>query len=168
MVIPAIPLVKRTDQPRQGGQQYQGPGLMASQKYPPIDRTIAPLRAAKARTFRLDGRIEIVDWTKEQILECHEARLKGQQVVHHRFCPRMMALKEIRHYQKFTGFLIRKLPFQRLVWEITNDVAQEMRFQSSVLLVLQEAAEAYLMGLFENTNLCIIHARCVTILPKDI
>ena len=94
-VTPAIPLVKRTDQPRQGGQQYQGPCLMAGQKYPPIDRTIAPLRAAKARIFRLDGRIEIVDWTKEQILECHEARLKGQWVVHHRFHPGMMALKEI-------------------------------------------------------------------------
>ena len=126
MVTPAIPLVKRTDQPRQGGQQYQGPCLMAGQRYPPIDRTIAPLRVAKARTFRLDGRIKIVDWMKKQILECHEARLKGQQVVHHRFHPKMMALKEIRHYQKFMGFLIRKLPFQRLVWEIAIDVAQEM------------------------------------------
>ena len=77
MVTPAIPLVKRTNQPRQGGQQYQGPCLMASQRYPPIDRTIAPLRVAKARTFRLDGSIDIVDWTKKQILECHEARLKG-------------------------------------------------------------------------------------------
>ena len=95
MATPAIPLVKRTTQPRQGGQQYQGPCLMAGQKYPPIDRTIAPLRVAKARAFRTDGRIEIVDWMKKQILECHEARLKGQQVVHPRFHPRMMALKEI-------------------------------------------------------------------------
>ena len=68
---------------------------MAGQRYPPIDRTIAPLRVAKARTFRTDGRIEIVDWTKKRILECHEAILKGQQVVHRRFCPGMMALKEI-------------------------------------------------------------------------
>ena len=168
MATPAIPLVKRTHQPRQGGQQYQGPCLMAGQRYPPIDRTITPLRVAKARMFRPDGRIEIVDWTKEQILECHKARLKGQRVVHRRFRPRMMALKEIRHYQKFTGFLIRKLPFQRLVREITIDVAQEMRFQSLALLALQEAAEAYLVGLFEDTNLCAIHARLVTILPKDI
>ena len=167
-VTPAIPLVKRTNQPRQGGQQYQGPCLMAGQKYPPIDRTIAPLRVAKARAFRMDGRIKIVDWTKKQILECHEARLKGQQVVHHRFRPGMMALKEIRHYQKFIGFLIRKLPFQRLVQEIAIEVAQEMQFQSSALLALQEAAEAYLMGLFEDTNLCAIHARRVTILPKNI
>ena len=94
-VTPAIPLVKRSDQLRQGGQQYKGPCLMAGQRYPPIDRTIAPLRVAKARTFRTDGRIKIVDWMKKQILECHEARLKGQQVVHHRFHPGMMALKEI-------------------------------------------------------------------------
>ena len=167
-MTPAFPLVARTDQPRKGELQYQGPCLMAGQKYPAVDRTIAPLRVAKARKFREDGRIQIVDWMKKQILECHEARLKGQQVVNRRFCPRMMALKEIRHYQKFTGFLIRKLPFQRLVREITIEVAQEMRFQSSVLLVLQEAAKAYLMGLFEDTNLCAIHARQVTILPKDI
>ena len=64
------------------------------------------------------------------------------------------------------GFLIRKLPFQRLVREIAVKVAQEMRFQSSVLLALQEAAEAYLVGLFEDTNLYAIHARCVTIMPR--
>ena len=92
---PAFLMVKRTDQPRQGGLQYQGPCLMASQRYPHIDRTIAPLRVAKARLFRVDGRIKIVEWRKKQILECHEARLKWQQVVHHRFRPGIMALKEI-------------------------------------------------------------------------
>ena len=80
----------------------------------------------------------------------------------------MMALKEIQHYQKFTGFLIRKLPFQRLVREIAVKVAQEMQFQSWALLVLQEAAKVYLVGLFEDTNLCAIHARHVTIMLKDI
>ena len=102
-VTPAILLVKRTDQPRQGGQQSRGPCLMAGQRYPPIDRTIAPLRVARARMFRSDGRIEIMDWMEEQIMDCQEARLKGQQVLHWRFHPGMMALKEIRHYQKFTG-----------------------------------------------------------------
>ena len=142
--------------------------MMAGQKYPHIDRTIAPLRAAKIRAFRVDGRIEILDGMKKQILECHEVRLKGQQVVHRRFCPGMMALKEIRHYQKFMGLLIRKLPFQRLVRELTAEVAHEVQFQSSALLALQEAAEVYLIGLFEDTNLCAIHARHVTILPRDI
>ena len=141
---------------------------MAGQRYPPIDRTIPPLRVVKAQIFKPDGRIEIVDWMEEQVRDCHNARMKGWQVLHQRYHPGMMALKEIRHYQKFTGFLIRKLPFQRLVREITVEVAQEMRFQSSALLALQEAAEAYLVGLFEDTNLCAIHARQVTIMPKDI
>ena len=164
----ALPLVKKTDQPRLGGLQYQGPCLMAGQRYPPIDRTIASLRVAKARTFKPDGRIEIVDWTEEQVRDCHNARMKRRQVLHRRYHPGMMALKEIRHYQKFTGFLIRKFPFQRLVREIAVEVAQEIRFQSLALLALQEPAEAYLMGLFEDTNLCPIHARRVTIMPKDI
>ena len=141
---------------------------MAGQRYPPINRTIAPLRVAKARTFKPNGRIEIMDWTEEQVRDCHNARMKGWQVLHLRYRPGMMALKEIQHYQKFTGFLIRKLPFQRLVREITVKVAQEMRFQSLVLLALQEAAKAYLVGLFEDTNLCATHARRVTIMPKDI
>ena len=81
MATPAIPLVKKTDQPRLGGLQYQGPCLMAGQRYPPIDRTIAPLRVVKARTFKLDGRIEIVDWTEEQVRDCHNARMKRQQVL---------------------------------------------------------------------------------------
>ncbi|RWW28394.1 hypothetical protein GW17_00007141 [Ensete ventricosum] len=69
---------------------------------------------------------------------------------------------EIRKYQKSTELLIRKLPFQRLVREIAQD------FKSHAVLALQEAAEAYLVGLFEDTNLCAIHAKRVTIMPKDI
>ena len=103
-----------------------------------------------------------------QVIDCHNARMEGQQVLHWRYHPGMMSLKEIQHYQKFTGFLIKMLPFQRLVREIAVEVAQEMWFQSSALLALQEAAEAYLVGLFEDTNLCAMHARHVTIMPKDI
>jgi histone H3 len=78
------------------------------------------------------------------------------------------ALREIRKYQKSTELLIRKLPFQRLVREIAQDFKTDLRFQSSAVLALQEAAEAYLVGLFEDTNLCAIHAKRVTIMPKDI
>ena len=92
---PAILLVRKTDQPRLGGLQYHGPYLMAGQRYPPIDRTIIPLRVAKAQKFRPDGRIEIVDWTEEQVMDCHNARMKGRQVLHRRYRPGMMALKEI-------------------------------------------------------------------------
>ena len=63
--------------------------------------------------------------------------------------------------------LIRKLPFQRLVREIANDFKTDLRFQSSAVLALQEAAEAYLTGLFEDTQLCAIHAKRVTIMQKD-
>nr|CAD1835413.1 unnamed protein product [Ananas comosus var. bracteatus] len=66
------------------------------------------------------------------------------------------------------GAAHRKLPFQRLVREIAQDFKTDLRFQSHAVLALQEAAEAYLVGLFEDTNLCAIHAKRVTIMPKDI
>ncbi|PHT65222.1 histone H3.2 [Capsicum annuum] len=86
----------------------------------------------------------------------------------HRFRPGTVALREIRKYQKSTELLIRKLPFQRLVREIAQDFKTDLRFQSSAVAALQEAAEAYLVGVFEDTNLCAIHAKRVTIMPKDI
>ncbi|ELK30961.1 Histone H3.3 [Myotis davidii] len=115
----------------------------------------------------------------------------------HRYRPGTVALREIRRYQKSTELLIRKLPFQRLVREIAQDFKTDLRFQSAAigalqvrrgprrgrgsrlvsrfpqsLIVrscpLQEASEAYLVGLFEDTNLCAIHAKRVTIMPKDI
>jgi len=86
----------------------------------------------------------------------------------HRYRPGTVALREIRKYQKSTELLIRKLPFQRLVREIAQDFKTDLKFQSQAVLALQEAAEAYLVGLFEDTNLCAIHAKRVTIMPKDI
>ena len=73
-----------------------------------------------------------------------------------------------RKYQKSNELLVRKLPFQCLVREIAQDFKTDLRFQSHAILALQEAAEAYLVGLFEDTNLCAIHAKRVTIMPKDI
>ncbi|QRW26889.1 Core histone H2A/H2B/H3/H4 [Rhizoctonia solani] len=86
----------------------------------------------------------------------------------HRFRPGTVALREIRRYQKSTELLIRKLPFQRLVREIAQDFKTDLRFQSSAVLALQEASEAYLVSLFEDTNLAAIHAKRVTIQPKDL
>ncbi|XP_060046780.1 histone H3.1-like [Erinaceus europaeus] len=86
----------------------------------------------------------------------------------HRYRPGTVALREIRRYQKSTELLIRKLPFQRLVREIAQDFKTDLRFQSSAVMTLQEACEAYLVGLFEDTNLCAIHAKRVTIMPKDV
>ena len=86
----------------------------------------------------------------------------------HRYRPGTVALREIRRYQKSTDLLIRKLPFQRLVREIAAEFKDDLRFQNSAILALQEAAESYLVSLFEDTNLCAIHAKRVTIQPKDI
>ncbi len=88
----------------------------------------------------------------------------------HRYRPGTVALREIRKYQKSTELLIRKLPFQRLVREIAAGMPTgpiELRFQSTAILALQEAGEAYLVGLFEDTNLCAIHAKRKTIMTKD-
>ena len=86
----------------------------------------------------------------------------------HRYRPGTLALREIRHYQKKTNLLIKRTPFARLVREIAQGFMQELRFQNSAIGALQEAAEAYLVGLFEDTNLCAIHAKRITIMPKDI
>ena len=85
----------------------------------------------------------------------------------HRYRPGTVALREIRKYQKSTELLIRKLPFQRLVREVAQDFKNDLRFQGSAVMALQEAAEAYLVSLFEDTNLRAIHAKRVTIMPRD-
>ena len=85
-----------------------------------------------------------------------------------RYKPGTVALREIHRYQKTTELLIRKLPFNRLVREIAQDFKTDLRFQAAAIGALQEVAEAYLVGLFDDTNLCAIHAKRVTIMPKDI
>lgn len=77
-------------------------------------------------------------------------------------------MREIRKYQKSTELLLRKLPFQGVVREIAQEYKSDLRFQKAALLALQEAAEAYLIGLFEDSNLCAIHAKRITIMPKDV
>lgn len=88
----------------------------------------------------------------------------------HRFRPGTVALREIRRYQKSTELLLRKAPFQRLVREVMRDYSRndDLRIQGSALSALQEAAETYLVGLFDDSNLLAIHCKRVTIMPKDI
>ncbi|GJQ09636.1 hypothetical protein GpartN1_g1427.t1 [Galdieria partita] len=85
----------------------------------------------------------------------------------HRYRPGTRALMEIRKFQKSTELLIRKLPFARLVKEITQHYHHELRWQVEAVLALQTSAEDYLVGLLEDANLCAIHAKRVTIMPKD-
>ena len=101
---------------------------------------------------------------------------KGGVKKRYRYRPGTVALKQIRQYQKSTELLIRKLPFQRFFVReiacdqdvITSPLCGKVRFQSAAIMALQEASEAYLVGLFEDSNLCAIHAKRVTIMPKDI
>ena len=76
-----------------------------------------------------------------------------------RYRPGSLALQEVQHYQERTNLLIHKLPFQRLVREIAQAFKQDVRFRSAALMALQEACEAYLIHLFEDTNLCAIQAK---------
>ena len=85
-----------------------------------------------------------------------------------RFRPGTVALREIRKYQKSTNLLIRKLPFQRLVREVAQNLDPTLRFQSTAILALQEASESFLVNMFEDVNTCALHAGRVTIQPKDI
>ena len=89
-----------------------------------------------------------------------------------RFRPGTVSLRQIRKYQKSTELLIRKLPFQRLVREVAQKIDNTLRFQSTAILALQEASEAFLVTMFDKVNLCVIHGNRarnrVTIKPKDI
>ena len=107
--------------------------------------------------------------TKGKKLPAVQQGQKGQQKKPHRYRPGTVALREIWRYQKSTELLIRKLPFQRLVRENAQDLGKiNIRFQSGAIMALQEASEAYLVGLLEDSNLCAVHAKRVTIMPKDI
>ena len=135
--------------------------------YPPIDRKLPVLYISHTKERTLLGH-RVLDWTDEQKRKIHEARMQGRQVKPHRYRAGTVALQDICHFQKTSVLLIQKLPFQRLVREIAQDYKTDLRFQSAAVLCLQEAAEAYLVRLFDDANLCAIHARRVTIMPKDI
>ncbi|XP_078388946.1 histone H3, embryonic-like [Cetorhinus maximus] len=94
------------------------------------------------------------------------ARATGGVKNPHRYEPGTVALREIRRYQK-SELLIRKVAFQSLVREIAQDLGV-LLVQSSAVMALQEASEAYLVELFEEAKQCTIHAKRVTIMPEDI
>ena len=81
--------------------------------------------------------------------------------------PGTVALMEISKYQRSTKLLIKVKPFQRSVRELSKDFKSDVRFQAKALLALQEALEAFVVKLFEDTFVCAVHAKRVTIFPKD-
>jgi histone H3 len=86
----------------------------------------------------------------------------------HRFRPGTVALREIRKYQKSTDLLLPRAPFRRLVREIAQELRNDVRFEATALEALQELTEMYIVELFEDTNLSAIHAKRITIMPKDV
>ena len=87
----------------------------------------------------------------------------------HRYCPGTVALREIRRYQCTSKLLIRKAPFSHLVREITQDLKRGVkRWTREALKALQEASEAYIIGIFEDSNLACIYSKRVTVMPKDL
>lgn len=105
---------------------------------------------------------------RKQLATPAARKKEGRMKKAHRYRPGTVALREIRRYQKSTDLLLRKLPFQKLVRDIAADVKHDLRFQLAALLALQEASEAYLVSVLEDSNLCAIHAKRVTVMPKDI
>ena len=114
--------------------------------------------ANKRRAKRIKGRKE-----KQLTVEREERKERKRKVQRG-----MQALKEIQKYQKGADLLIRRLLFQQLVREVTQQKQVGLRFNSAAVLALQEAGEAFLVGLLEQANLCAIHAKRVTIMPKGI
>ena len=153
----------------QAQAQYTGPCLRKAIRYPNVDRKkpvlyIHPIHKKVAGKEALQN----VGYSQRLWERAHEARREGRLVRIGRFRLGVMALCKIRHYQKSSALLIRELPFQRLVREIAQDFKTDLCFQAAAILCLQEMAEAYLVGLFEDTNLCAIHTKRVTITPRDL
>ena len=148
MPASAKPVGDRPPRPIVGGK---APRPIVGGKAP--RKQVAPL---KKKSRPGSGSLNYVP-TRRDFREAQEA---GDTVTAaNRYRPGCLALQEICHYQKRTNLLIRKLPFQRLIRELAQKFKVDVRFRSSALMALQEAAEAYLVRLFEDTNLCAIHAK---------
>lgn len=123
---------------------------------------------APAQTARKTGPRKLPPKTRPSKTPRKAKPLAGGVKKTRRYRPGTVALREIRRYQNSTELLIRKLPFQRIVRDIAAEINPNLRWQAAALGALQEAAEAFAVGLFEDVNLCCIHAKRVTIMPKDI
>ena len=117
----------------------------------------------------LEGETEDVDFPNTKVTPNKFWCMPDTEAALQQHCsrPSTMALREICQYQRITELLIHKLTFQRLVWEIAQEFMLNICFQGIAMGTLQEATKAYIMGLFEDTNLCAIHAKRVMILPQD-
>ena len=189
LVTPANPKVPSTGEPPEpdlgmlppgprktvGGESKPSTSGSSQSKRKPSARSVREaqeeLKRVLAKKREEEHKKAVAKAAKKSGQKAPQGRVKKR----YRYRPGTVALKQIRRYQKSTELLIRKLPFQRLVREIASDsdvirspLCGKVRFQSAAIMALQEASEAYLVGLLEDSNLCAIHAKRVTIMPKDI
>lgn len=122
----------------------------------------APLPRTKQTARKIGGKKP----RKQPVIQIAQDRTTRKKK--HRYRPGTVALRDIRRYQKSTELLIRKLPFQCAVRGIAHQIQKNLRFKPEALIALQHATEAWVVGLFEHTNLCAIHAERQTVMPKDI
>ncbi|KAM0144216.1 hypothetical protein ACHAO1_000499 [Botrytis cinerea] len=155
------------DESVEGSPRVNAPGR-------PAGKSVARKSMSKKARDSAIKALEKITVQMKLIILTQLMRLAGDPVPQgkkRRYKPGTLALKEIRKFQKSTDLLLLKLPFSRLVREIALSVRPQgegMRWQSQAIQALQESAEAFLVHLFEDTNLCAIHAKRVTIMQKDI
>ena len=163
---PVTPRGGKTTPRRTGGKTAPGTANRSGGKRPMYTKQARRTQ----RTYTLQSHLYVAHFTN---IKCFIAGDPIPARRPHRYKPGTIALREIRRYQQSTDLLMLKLPFSRLVREICGDIlphsmASAIRWQSQAIQALQESAEAFLVHLFEDTNLCAIHAKRVTIMQKDI
>lgn len=119
--------------------------------------TPKPSKAVASRKIQRQGRIT----AKKESADDSSKKVR-------RWHPGTVALREVRKYQNSTDLLIPRAPFRRLVREIVVNLKDTIRVQRSALDALQEASESYIIGVLNDANLCTIHAKRVTLFPKDL
>ena len=122
----------------------------------------------KANVEREKGMKEVREKCGKRGVEKEESKEKEKEGVTSRLKRRICTLREIQKYQSGTELLMRRLPFQRVVKEIIQNIRWDLQFQTTAIMAIQETGEAFLVGLLEQANLCALHAKCVTIMPRDI
>jgi len=154
---PRHPTARKSTAPPVHKQSYE------PEKSVPVVRSVQIAQKAPRNSQSNHGKTNVRPTTKSPEF--------GRSPKKRKFRAGAKALREIRKYQKSSDLLIPAMPFSRLIREVAQSVlgynVAEFRFQSSALMALQEAAEAFLVTLFEDTVLCAIHAKRVTIMPRD-
>ena len=136
-----------------------------------MKRTLTRAERAKLRrenVERAKGMKEARKKCRKRGIEKEASKERKKEGVTGKLKRGICTLKEIRKYQSGTELLIHQLPFQRVVKEIIQSIKGDLQFQTTATMAIQEAGEAFLVGLLEQVNLCTLHAKCVTIMPRDI